>query len=98
MAATITVNEVATTSRVDELEQELREFESSEAVRAAQVAADIAEVHHEVLAETAKRIYLEECINNTLDKYHRWLIALSITTGSSILTTVLLLIYVLSVR
>lgn len=96
--AKITVDELATTSRVDELEQELREFESSEAVRAAQVDADIAEVHHEVLTETAKRVYLEQCVNNTLKKYRRWLVALSVTTGASIFTTVLLLIYVLSVR
>lgn len=98
MTATITVNEVATTSRVDEIEQELREFESSEAVRAAQVDADIAEVHHEVLTETVKRVYLEQCVNSTLKKYRRWLITLSITTGANILTIVLLLIYVLSVR
>lgn len=94
----MTLLTAATRSNMDELEQQLQEVRSSEDERAAQVDADIAAVHHEVIVETAKRLYLEKCINNTLEKYRRWLIALSITTGANILTIVLLLIYVLFVR
>lgn len=94
----ITQRDLATRSNLDELEQELRDFQSSENERAVRLDADIFRVHHEVLTETAKRVYLEERVNNTLEKYRRWLIALSVTTGASIFTTALLLIYVLSVR
>lgn len=94
----LTTRDVATIGSVDELRKQLQEFKSSEAERAAQVDADISRIHHEVTVETAKRVRLEACINTTLEKYRRWLIALSITTGVSMLSMVLLLIYVLSMR